>query len=94
MVVLLSKFKANKYSQIACTHTTGSSNREALQVTKGLAHEEHPVEQHALPNANTPARPSAQKEGVQDRQRERSTQAWGEKYLRLLLFSLYLKRYP
>jgi hypothetical protein len=62
-------------SKSAYTHTTGSSNIEALQVTKVLAHDEHPVEQHVLPNANTAARPSAQEEGVQNRQRERSTQA-------------------
>src|SRR5216683_2481044 len=65
-------------SKSAHMHTTGYSNMEALQVTKVLAHDEHPVEKHALPNANTTARSIAQEEGVQNRQRERSTQAWGE----------------
>jgi hypothetical protein len=76
MVVLLSKFNANTVKSVH-THTTASSNREALQATKVLAHDEHPVEKHALPNANTTAKSRAQEEGVQNRQREISTQAWG-----------------
>jgi len=57
--------------------TTGSSNTEALQATKVLAHDEQTIEQHALQSSNTKAWPSAHEEGVQNRQREISTQAWG-----------------
>jgi hypothetical protein len=59
-------------------HTTGSSNIEALQATKVLAHDEQTIEQHALLNAHTTARPRVQEEVVQNRQREISTQAWGK----------------
>jgi PhoPQ-activated pathogenicity-related protein len=58
-------------------HATGYSNMEALQVTKVLAHYEHTVEKHALPNANTTTRSIAQEEGVQNRHRK-NTQAWGK----------------
>jgi hypothetical protein len=77
MVDLLSKYNANTVKSVR-THTTGSSNMEALQATKGLAHDEHTVEKHALPNADTRARPIAQEEGAQNRQRDRATQAWGK----------------
>ena len=52
-------------------HTTGYFNMEALQATKVLAHDEHTVEKHALPNVNTTTRLIAQEEVVQNRQREK-----------------------
>ena len=80
-------------SNSAHTHTTGSSNREALQATKVLAHDEQTLEKHALLNAHSTAWPRVQEEVVQNKQRDVVTQAWG-KYPRLLLRSLYLKTYP
>jgi len=58
-------------------HTTGYSYMEALQATKVLAHDEHTVEKHALPNANTTTRSIAQEDVVQNRHRK-NTQAWGK----------------
>jgi DNA replication initiation complex subunit (GINS family) len=59
-------------------HTTGSSNIEALQATKVLAHDEQTIEKHALLNAHTKAWPRVQEEVVQNRQRNVVTQAWGK----------------
>jgi hypothetical protein len=80
-------------SNSAHTHTTGYSNREALQATKVLAHYEQTLEKHALTNTSTTTRPIAQEEGVQNRQREEYP-GMGGKYLRILLLSLYLTKYP
>ncbi len=72
-------------SQSAHMHTTGYFNMEALQATKVLAHYANTVEKHVLPSSNTTTRAIAQEEVVQNRYRG--------KYLRIILFSLYFKKY-
>ena len=74
------------------THPTGYFNMEALQATKVLAHYENTVEKHALQSSNTTTRSIAQEEVVQNRHREKYP-GMGGKYLRIILFSLYLKKY-
>jgi len=65
---------------------------EALQATKVLAHYENTVEKHALQSSNTTTRPIAQEEVVQNRSRGKYP-GMGGKYVRIILFSLYLKKY-
>src|SRR5215469_4176744 len=75
MVVLLSNTMRAQSNSVH-RHTTGSSNREALQATKVFAHDEQTLEKHALLNAHTKAWLRVQEEVVQNRQRDVVTQAW------------------
>ncbi len=91
MVILLSSTMETQ-SNSAHMHTASYFNMEALQATKVLAHYEHMVEKHALQSSSTTTRPIAQEEVVQNRYRGKYP-GMGGKYLRIILFSLYLKKY-
>ena len=72
-------FEGRYYVEARAIDTGGAlANREALQATKVLAHDEQTLEKHALLNAHTKAWPGVQEEVVQNRQRNVVTQAWGE----------------